>query len=47
MCALLDDVAVLHHEDEVRVFDRREAVGYDEARAVHADSEYPISLSNF
>ena len=34
MCALLDDIAVLHHEDEVRVFDRREAVGYDEARAV-------------
>ena len=34
MRALLDDVAVLHHEDEVRVFDRREAVGTDEARAV-------------
>ena len=30
--ALLDDIAVLHHEDEVRVFDRREAVGNDEAR---------------
>src|SRR5690348_125807 len=33
VAALLDDPAVLHHQDPVRVGDRAEAVGDDEARA--------------
>ena len=34
MVALLDDVAVLHHEDRVRVADRRQTMGDHERRAV-------------
>ena len=32
VCSLLDNVAVVHHEDEVGIADRRQAVGDDEAR---------------
>ena len=36
--AALDDVAALHDKDQVGIFDRREAVRDDEARAVKISS---------
>ena len=45
MRALLDDPAVLEHDDQVGVADRREAVGDDErGPAVQEAAERPLDL---
>ena len=42
MVALLDDLAILHHEDRVGVADRRQPVGDHEARAIGAQSGHGV-----
>ena len=42
MIPLFDDVAVLHHDDEIGVADRREPVGDDEARPVPAQGGHGL-----
>ena len=45
MAALLDDMAILHDEDHVGLFDGGEAVGYDEGGApLHESCEGILDL---